>query len=114
MTETGSPTRIDEPVFKGITGSLFALAILSAIIRTLYRVQSHGQLLLDDFIFIFACVTLIAANGILFWLIPTVYWDLDLILNPSSVERQMAHSPAAFLARGLRYQQMVFSFLTLT
>ncbi|MCJ1269361.1 hypothetical protein MMC22_009253 [Lobaria immixta] len=75
MTEISTAGRINEPVFQGITGTLFGLAILTATVRTVYRVQSHGRLLLDDYMLIFACVTLTVANGILFSLPTFIYWN---------------------------------------
>lgn len=129
MGDTSTAGRIDEPTFKvirhpsikslvdsvkGITVSLFGLAILTATIRTVYRVQTHGRLMLDDLMLIFACVTLTAANGILFSVIPTLYWDEDLILNPNSLAIETAGSATAFVAQAVRLQRMVFSFVTLT
>lgn len=100
-------------LYKGVLGTLFGLAILTATIRTVYRVQSNGRLMLDDFMLIFACVTLTAANGILFSLITTVYWHEDLILNPHPLATKTPSSPSTFSARLLRYQQLLFSFATL-
>lgn len=112
MTEISTAGRINEPVFQGITGTLFGLAILTATVRTVYRVQSHGRLLLDDYMLIFACVTLTVANGILFSLPTFIYWNEYLILHPDSPIIQT--TSAATVARISRYQQMLYSSLTLT
>lgn len=101
-------------LYKVVTGTLFGLAILTATIRTVYRVQSNGKLMLEDFMLIVACVTLTASNGLLFSMISTIYWDEDLEFNPESLALATAGSPTAFLARTLRYQHIVFSFLVLT
>lgn len=98
---------------KAITGTLFGFSILTATIRTVYRVRSNKGLLLDDYVLIFASVTLTAASGILFSLIPTIYWYEDSILDPNSQANQTADSLVVFWAQTLRYQQMVFMFLTL-
>lgn len=114
MTKISTAGRIDEPFFKAITGTLFGFSILTAIIRTVYRVRSHKRLLLDDYVLIFACVTLTAANGILFSLIPTIYWYEDSILDPNLQAIQTTDLLAVFWAQTLRYQQMAFMFLTLS
>lgn len=103
-------------LYKGITGTLFGLAILTATVRTVYRVQIHGRLMLDDLVLIFACATLTAANGILFFMIPTIYWDEELILNTNSLAIATAGSAGsitAFSARLVRVQKILESFATL-
>lgn len=70
--------------------------------------------MLDDLMLIFACVTLTASIGLLFSLIPTLYWDEELILNPGSQALAMAGPPAPFLARVLFSQRMAYSFVVLT
>lgn len=64
---------------------------------------------------VFACITLTAANGILYSMIPTIYWDEDLIVNHhhNSQAVEMTGSITAFSAKIRRYQQLEYSHLTL-
>lgn len=62
---------------------------------------------------VFACITLTAANGILFSMIPTIYWDEDLIVNHNSQAVEMVGSITALSAKIRRYQQLEYSHHTL-
>lgn len=46
------------------------------------RIQVHRRLQPDDFMLLFACVALIAANVILYYMLSDLYWDEELLLNP--------------------------------
>lgn len=99
---------------KVIVGTLFGLSILTATIRTTYRIKTNGRLLLDDFLLFFACVTLTAATGLLYALIPIIYWDEEIILNPEINVIEMVGSETELFAQILRYWQLVYSYLALT
>ena len=99
---------------KGVAGALFGLSILTASIRTTYRIQTHGRLTLDDFMLIVACVFLTAATGLLYVTIPLIYWEEEILLNPESTLIGTVGSEDELLAKSLRFRQLVFSHLTLT
>lgn len=99
---------------KGIIGTLFGLSILTATIRTTYRIRTQGRPLLDDFVLVFACVTLTTATGLLYVLIPTIYWDKEIIFNPESKLIEMVGSEAEFIAQLLRYPRLAYVFVSLT
>lgn len=130
MTDTSNISLIDWHVFKvtmisadwkawltlnkGVSGTLFGLAIITGTTRTIYRVRSHRRLLLDDWMFIFACVTLTAANGIFFSLIPLLDWEENIAANPRSQGINLAFSSATSLAKLIQYRKLTLSFYTLT
>lgn len=97
---------------KGVVGTLFGLSILTATIRTTYRLRAYGRLLFDDFVLLFACVTLTAATGLLYSMIPSIYWSEEIFFNPKSNLTEMIGSEA--LARTQRYRQLASSFLALS
>ena len=99
---------------KVIVGTLFGLSILTATIRTTYRIKTNGRLLLDDFLLFFACVTLTAATGLIYALIPAMYWDEEIILNPEINVIEMVGSETEHFAQILRYRQLTSSYLALT
>lgn len=81
--------------------------------RTAIRIGQHRRVYSDDLVLLFGCVTLIAATIIIFVITDTIYWDEQLILDPSPEVLTAALSPD-FFHRVLWYQQTVFSFITLT
>lgn len=99
---------------KAIVGLLFGLSVITATIRTTYRRKTQGRLLPDDFLLVFACVTLTAATGLLYAVIPIIYWEEEIILNPKINVIEMVGSETELFAQLLRYKQLLYSYLTLT
>ena len=87
--------------------------MLTATVRTVIRIRSQGRLAPDDYMLIFACVTLIASTVLLFDVAETVYWDEALILDPSPATLAEAFLPT-FPAKIMHFQQKVFAYLSLT
>ena len=88
--------------------------MLAALARTAIRIHSRQPFQTDDFLLGFACVTLIASAVLLYVMLDTIYWDMNLILNPFSPATITAFLTPGFFDRIRWYQQMSFSFLTLT
>ena len=90
---------------EGVVGTLFGVSILTATIRTTYRIQTNnGRLLFDDFMLIFACVTLTAATGLLYVLIPKIYsYEEEIVKHELNVRIEM-----------VGYRQLVLAFVSLT
>ena len=118
--------RITKPVFKvrllraalmnkllnarqGVSGTLFSIAIIAAIARTVIRFRVQRRLLLDDFLLGLACVCLIAANILLYEVVPLVYLGDEAIFDYASVKL----SPGV-LRQASTYQKMLYSNMTLT
>lgn len=99
---------------KAIVGLLFGLSVITATVRTTYQIKTQGRLLPDDFLLVFACVTLTAATGLLYAVIPIIYWDEEIILNPKRNVIEMVGSETGLFAKLLRYKQLVYSHLALT
>lgn len=99
---------------KGVVGTLFGLSILTATIRTTYRIQTQGRLLLDDFVLLFACVTLTAATGLVFVLVPTIYWLEEIIFNPNLNNFAAVGLEEGLFARVLRDWRQIYAFVSLT
>lgn len=98
---------------KGVVGTLFGLSILTAVIRTTYRIQTHGRLLFDDFVLVFACVTLTAATALLYVFVPAVYRYEEILLNPKAIGRGVLLE-AGFFAQILRYERLGAAIIALT
>lgn len=99
---------------KAVVGSSFALSILTATIRTIYRSITQGRLLPDDFLLVFACVTLTAATGLLYAVIPIIYWDEEITGNPKINVIETVGSEKELFARIILYRQLVYSYLALS
>ena len=81
------------------------------------RYRSQRQLQPDDFVLMFACVTLTASQIMLY--IPQgiddMYWIQALILGPSpQILASISRDPEAFYRRISRLQRMQFSSFALT
>lgn len=96
---------------QGVTGTLFGLSLITATIRMVIRFQSQRRLLFDDFMLMFACLTLSAAQIILYTTTDNWYWAEAFILDPKP---QTLAAIEDHGARILTPQQLAFSFLTLT
>ena len=62
---------------------LFGVVILSAIVRTLIRLQNKPRLALDDYLLLFSCLCLITSTTLLYKLVPAAYLFEELDFNPS-------------------------------
>lgn len=97
------------------TGILFGFSLITATIRTVVRFQTQRRLMVDDFMLMFGCLTLSASQIILYLMMEDIYWGEALILDSSPQTYALAiEDPKAFYHRILKYQQMSFSFTTLT
>lgn len=84
------------------------------MIRTKYRRQTQGRLLLDDFVLIFACVTLTAATGLLYTFVPAVYRYEEVIFNPELDVISIFDFEPELFAQVRLYRRKFSAFLTLT
>ena len=101
---------------KGVNGTLFGLALLTATARMVIRYHSQRQLHPDDFVLMFACLTFIASQILLYVLkIEEIYWSEAFILDPNS-EKNLAvifEDPEAFYRRMSKIQRMIFASFAL-
>lgn len=102
------------PLNKAVVGTLFGLSILTAMIRTTYRIQIHGRLLFDDFVLVFACVALTAATGLLYEFVPAVYRYEEIIHNPELNVLRIFGSVAELFAQIRQYERLGSALITLT
>ena len=61
---------------------------------------------------IFACTTLTAATVLLYIMVPIMYLDMKILLNPS-LELGSFQKPGA-VEQAIWFQQMIYAFLSLT
>lgn len=99
---------------KAIVGVLFGLSIVTATIRTTYRFKTQGRLMLDDFLLLFACVTLTAATGLVYAMIPLMYWELEMTVHPQVNVIEKFSSQTQLFAQILRYRQLAYSWIVLS
>lgn len=80
------------------------------------RYHSQRQLQPDDYVLIFACLTLIASQIMLYiHNIDDIYWIEELILYPSpQILASISKDPEAFYRRISKLQRMQFSSFALT
>lgn len=112
MKETSG--RISLPVFKAISGALLGLSILTAAVRTVIRVRLYRRLHPDDFMLLFACVTLIAANVVVYLMLSDLYWSEELLLNPGPTILAMARTPEEISGRIQSTRKTMLSFMALS
>lgn len=102
---------------KGVNGTLFGLALLTVAARMGIRYHSQRQLQADDFVLIFATLTLIASQIILYILkMDGSFWIEALILDPSSAQILVTilEDPEAFYRGISKLQRMQYSSFVLT
>lgn len=83
-----------------------------AIIRTTIRIRTQRRFLPDDVVLLFACVTLIAATGILYIGIPTMYL-VDELNSHASIAKSNAVLPPHLFDRIRRYEPLASAFTAL-
>lgn len=98
---------------KVATGTFFGLSIVAATTRTLIRLHSQRRLFFDDYMLIFACINLIAAQVLLHVMKSSVYLVEGMIFNPDS-DALASMSKAELMDRILVYRKLVFAYLVLT
>lgn len=102
---------------KVVTGILLGLALLLVAARMVIRFRSQRKLHLDDFVLMFACLTLIASQALLYILkIENLYWLGEIgfdAMNPQSLA-SILEDPEAFYRRVLKIQRMEDSSAALT
>ena len=91
-----------------VSGTMFSIAIIAAIARTVIRFRIQRRLLLDDILLGFGCVCLIAATILLYKVLPVLYLVLRLVSDPSSVRL-----PPGFSQQASFYQKILYSHLAL-
>ena len=82
-----------------------------------FRFHAQRNLLPEDFVLMFACLTCIASQILLYIIkIETVYWYETLAFGPMNppILALMIEDPETLYPLVLRFQRMVFSCLTLT
>ncbi|KAI9810499.1 MAG: hypothetical protein M1826_003604 [Phylliscum demangeonii] len=97
--------RIPEPVFRAVLGTLFGLAIIAAVVRTVHRLRSHRRLFVDDLFLLIACIFLTASTIIL-------YQTTTLTYRP--FWSWLAGGPQELLKNVVSYEQLHFAYLFIT
>ncbi len=93
---------------KVINGILLGLAILLVAVRMIIRIHSYGKLHLDDFVLLFACLTFIASQTLLYILeIQNLYWLMEIIHNITNPQALalLIGDPGAIYLRFLKVQK---------
>ena len=92
----GKPSRIPEHAFQVAIGVLLAIAVITAVGRTVARFSKFRQILADDVFFYFATIFLIAGTGLLYADIPYIYLQVNveagLQMPPANLVEQLVHS----------------------
>ncbi|KAI9720462.1 MAG: hypothetical protein M1812_002968 [Candelaria pacifica] len=74
--------RVSKIAFEAIIGVFFGLAITTAIIRLILQMRFHRRLYPDDYLLIFACVSLTASTALGYVKVDVLYWSQELHYNP--------------------------------
>ena len=102
---------------KVMTGLLLGSALLLVAVRMVIRFHSHGKLHSDDFVLMFACLTSIASQTLLYILkIENFYWLIEIssdLANPKNLAL-ILDDPDGFQRQGLKVQQIDASSTALT
>lgn len=102
---------------KVVNGFLFGLALFFAITRMVIRFHSQRKLNPDDFGLLFACLTFIASQALLYiFKIESIYWISTVMYNPSTqiLTSMIEDPPEAFFRQVLQIQRMELSCVMLT
>lgn len=70
--------------------------------------------MLDDFLLLFACVTLTAATGLVYVMIPLMYWELEMTVHPQVNAIKMFTSQTQLFAQILRYRRLAYSWIVVS
>lgn len=111
-------TKIKLTFKKVLTGILFGLALLMAAVRMVIQIHSYGKLHPDDFLLLFACLTFIASQTLLYTLqMKILYWLLEVgsnATNREAVALVIGDRGAAYSRRFLKVQRTDASSTSLT
>lgn len=101
---------------KAVNGALFGLALLMAAVRIVIRVHSQRKLHPDDFVLMFACLTFIASQVLLYILkIGNIHRLGAVTFDPSSQTPALTiEGPEAYYRRILKVMRMEYSIGILT
>ena len=92
-----------------VTGGLFGIAIVTAVLSTIVRIRLRNGLGLDDIFLLLACVFLIASTVLLFLASDALYFEEALTLDPESV----TFSAGSFDQLDW-YQKVIYAYLDLS
>lgn len=81
MSQAGTASQVAIGVNKGVTGALFGLAMIAFFIRSYIRIRINKKLHVEDFILLFAVVSLCAATGLAYVTLTAQYELLQLVLH---------------------------------
>ncbi|KAF6225196.1 hypothetical protein HO133_010393 [Letharia lupina] len=81
MSQAGNASQVPIDVNKGVTGALFGLAIIAFIIRSYICIRIHKKVHVEDFILLFAVMSLCAATGLAYATLTAQYALLQLVLH---------------------------------
>ncbi|MCJ1321622.1 hypothetical protein MMC15_006967 [Xylographa vitiligo] len=101
--------RISQVVLMTVTGGLFGIAIVTAVLSTIVRIRLRNGLGLDDIFLLLACVFLIASTVLLFLASDALYFEEALTLDPESV----TFSAGSFDQLDW-YQKVIYAYLDLS
>lgn len=110
-------TEIKLTLKKVINGILLGFALLMVAIRMVIQFHSYRKLHPDDFILIFACLTFIASQTLLYiFAIPNIYWLVEFSNNVTSPQTLalVIGDPGAIWRRFLKVQQTEAASTALT
>ena len=98
-------------LLKGVTATLFGLAIIFAVIRTTFRQRSsnYQRLPLDDVFLCFACVLLCAGTSLFYALMPALY-GIETKFNGLSVTDR----PPDVIRKVLWLQKTILAYQVMT
>ncbi|KAI9831875.1 MAG: hypothetical protein M1826_002907 [Phylliscum demangeonii] len=100
--------RIPQAVFQAVSGVMFGLAMIAAVVRTGHRLRSHRRLFADDLFLLIACVFLTAGIVVFYQATKDVYlpfWSWILLFTKDL---------QALQKKEVSYQQRVFAFESIT
>ncbi|MCJ1422884.1 hypothetical protein MMC29_000764 [Sticta canariensis] len=103
--------RIPETLMRGIAGALSGVAFFAAICRIIIQLKKRRPLSIDDAFFAFSLVCLCASTTLLYQLIPGLYFEQKLVLDPSAVPFKTVIETIPEL---LGLQKISYAHLTLT
>lgn len=94
-----------------MAGALSGVAFFAAICRTIIQLKKQRPLSIDDAFFAFSCVCLCVSTILLYQLIPGLYFEQQLVLDPSAVPYKTVIETIPEL---LSLQKISYAHLTLT
>ncbi|KAI9833210.1 MAG: hypothetical protein M1826_000123 [Phylliscum demangeonii] len=105
---SGDVDRIPETTFKAVSGIMPGLAIIAAVVRTVYRLRSHRRLFVDDLFLWIACVCLTVGTIVLYTM------TTDLYLSYTGWTLFLAEDFEGGVKRGVIYLRRFFAYASMT